>query len=173
MNTPPAANDPCDIRDRFRESMRRLVGGVSVITVGTGTQRTGLTVTSLSALSLEPPSVVFCVNRSASALALLLEQRSFGVNMLGARHRELAGRFAGQGGIKGEARYEGGDWIALKTGAPILSDACVALDCEVEEMLDRHSHFIVIGRALAVRLGEEDDALCYWRRDFHTLAHAA
>lgn len=173
MNDASAAHASRDIQERFRESMRRLVGGVSVITVGAGALRTGLTVTSLSALSLDPPSVVFCVNRGASALPVLRQQRSFGVNMLGARHRELAGRFAGQGGVKGEARYHGGDWIALKTGAPILSDACVALDCEVEEMLDRHSHFIVIGRALAVRLGEDGDALCYWHRDFHTLAHAA
>lgn len=160
------------LRDSFRESMRRLAGGVSVITTGEAEGRTGLTVTSLTALSMEPPSLMFCINRSASALPVLLESRSFGVNIVGSRHEAIADRFTGRDGTRGAARYAGGDWIQLRSGAPILSDAFVAIDCQVDEVLERHSHCIVIGRVIDVRLGEGEDVLCYWERGFHTMARA-
>jgi len=75
--------------------------------------------------------------------------------VLGARHRAVADRFAGRGGVKGTARYADASWAPLATGALALDDALAAIDCEVEEFVERHSHAIVIGavRALEVRPG--------------------
>ncbi len=160
------------IQASFRDSMRHLVGGVSVITVGRGEERTGLTVTSLTALSVEPPRVIFCINASASSHPVLRRCGVFGVNLLGRRYAAVADRFAGRGGLKGADRYQGGEWIELRTGAPILADASVALDCEVEEILERHSHTIVIGKVVELRVGDGSDALCYWRRGFHSVSGA-
>jgi flavin reductase (DIM6/NTAB) family NADH-FMN oxidoreductase RutF len=85
------------------------------------------------------------------------------VNVLGRKHLELSQRFDGKDGAKGEARYSGGDWITSVTGAPILADAIVALDCTVEEQLERHSHAIIIGRVQAVSTIKEEDVLVYLR----------
>jgi flavin reductase (DIM6/NTAB) family NADH-FMN oxidoreductase RutF len=149
--------------DSFRGAMRELGGGVSVITVGIGTERSGMTATSVSALSLDPPTLIVCVNKGSSTWPLLLRYRSFGVNILHAGHQDVAERFAGRNGVKGEERYGEDRWVTLETGASLLDDALVALDCEVDESIDRHSHAIVIGRVRAIRIGAAAEPLAYWR----------
>ena len=76
------------------------------------------------------------------------------VNILANGQQDVANRFAGIGGIKGVARYEGASWTTLVSGAPVLVDALAAIDCEVEEVIERHSHAIILGRALAVLSGD-------------------
>lgn len=90
--------------DEFRQACRLLAGGVSVITVGVGEHRGGLTATAVKSLAIDPPTVIVCVNRSSSSWPLLREFGAFGVNVLAAEHGGLAERFAGYGGVKGENR---------------------------------------------------------------------
>jgi flavin reductase (DIM6/NTAB) family NADH-FMN oxidoreductase RutF len=91
------------------------------------------------------------------------------VNILAGQHEALASRFAGRDGVDGEARFEEGDWSSLKTGAPALVDALATLDCRVEEIIERHTHAIVIGDVRAVRVGAERSGLLHWRSRFETL----
>lgn len=151
------------IQDVFRQAMRQLAGGVSVITVGEGADRTGLTATSVTSLSTEPPTLIVCIDRASSSWPLLEKYGHFGVNFLGEEHREIADRFAGRGGVKGAARYDGAEWETIASGAPILRNAHAAIDCEVEETILRHSHAIIIGRVLAARTSEGQHPLVYWR----------
>ena len=157
----------------FRTALRHLAGGVSVITAGRGEDRTGLTVTSLSSLSAEPPTVMFGLNLSSSTYPVLARHRSFGVNFLSAAQKQVADRFAGRGGEKGPERYAEAEWSEGRTGAPLLEGALAALDCELEELIERHSHAIVIGRVREIRLGGEDAALLYWRGDYERLGWMA
>jgi flavin reductase (DIM6/NTAB) family NADH-FMN oxidoreductase RutF len=158
-----------DLALSFRQAMRNLAGGVSVITVGQGNERTGLTVTSFSALSTEPPRVLVCVNRQSSSYPVLVKDRQFGANVLAAHQDEIASRFAGRGGIKGSDRYTGSAWQRLDDGVSILADALTAFDCEVEELIERHSHAIVIGKVRAVYAPGGSGALVYWRGGFDQL----
>jgi len=133
----------------LKDAMRQLAGGVCVITAGVGDERTGLTATSA------PPTMIVCVNRDASALPIIQLRRHFCINVLGSRHRDVADRFAGRGGLKGAARYGDENWNQLATGALALDGAVASIDCAVEEFIERHSHVIVLGavRALQVRPG--------------------
>ncbi len=151
----------------LRDVMRHLVGGVSVITAGVGDDRTGLTVTSVTSLSVEPPTMLFCINRNASAWPVIRRHRHFCVNILAEHHRTVADRFAGRGGVKGVDRYAGSRWVALATGALALEDALAAIDCEVEETIERHSHAIVIGAAKTLRVGD-GDALAHQHGQYGT-----
>lgn len=137
--------------DQLKLALRQLAGGVSIITAGEGADRSGATVTSATALSVEPPRMLVLLNRTASTWPVIERHGHFGVNILGAEHEALAHRFAGRDGVKGAARYEGARWQVLKSGAPLLQDALAAIDCVVEEALERHSHIIVIGRVLAIQ----------------------
>jgi 3-hydroxy-9,10-secoandrosta-1,3,5(10)-triene-9,17-dione monooxygenase reductase component len=139
----------------LKDAMRQVASGVCVITTGVGEERTGLTATSAVSLSVAPPTMIVCVNREASALPIIKSRRHFCINVLASRHRAVADRFAGRGGIKGSARYAEASWRTLATGALALEDALAAIDCEAEEFIERHSHVIVIGavRALEVRPG--------------------
>ena len=154
---PVSADEPAS----FRDAMRRLVGGVSVITAGAGAARTGLTVTSAHSLSVDPPTMLVCVNRNASAWPVIRREGHYCVNLLGARHQHIADRFAGRGGIQGADRYEGARWRQFPSGAFGLEDALAVIDCTVEEIIERHSHGIVIGEVRSIHVGAAGEALIY------------
>ncbi len=154
----------------FRSAMRKLAGAVSVLTVGQGDERTGLTATSVTSLSVEPPTLLICVNRATSSVVPLLKERAFAINVLRPHHEPVADRFAGKGGLKGPARYDGADWTRLSTGAPVLADALAAFDCELEDVIERHSHLIVIGRVVASRITESAEPLLYWAGSYRGLS---
>ena len=90
------------------------------------------------------------INRSSSTWPVIERHRHFCVNILNADQQAIADRFAGKGGIKGKERYVGAEWTALATGAPVLIGSLAAMDCEVEEIIERHSHAIIIGRVIAI-----------------------
>ncbi len=150
----------------FRAAMRRLAGGVSVITVGQGRDITGMTVTSVSSLSVEPPTLIVCINRNSSSWQLLVRHRAFGVNILNAEQIEVAERFSGKGGVKGAERFAGAQWTTRSSGVPLLVDALASIDCEVEDIVERHSHGIVIGRVLDTRTSSDKGALGYWQGEY-------
>jgi 3-hydroxy-9,10-secoandrosta-1,3,5(10)-triene-9,17-dione monooxygenase reductase component len=135
----------------LKDAMRQMAGGVSVITAGLDDERTGLTVISAASLSLSPPAMIVCINKDASAIPVIRLRRHFCVNALAVHHRAVADRFAGRGGVKGAERYADAQWSRLATGALALDDALASIDCEVEELLERHSHVIAIGAVRAVR----------------------
>lgn len=153
----------------FRDAMRALVGNCSVVTVGKGEDATGLVVTSAISLSAEPPLLLVCVNRASSSHPLFARYGCFGWNSLGASHQPVAERFSGQGGVRGPARYEGFDWVTAETGALLLADAPAAFDCTVEEMIDRATHTILIGRVRATRTTPGMGALTYWNGAYRAL----
>lgn len=148
--------------DDFRGAMRHLVGGVSVITTGRGADVTGMTVTSVSSLSIDPPTLFVSVNRASSTWPVLKRHGFFGVNILTSDQLDIAERFSGRDGLKGRERFAGGGWVSGISGAPLLAGALAAIDCEVEEVIERHSHAIVIGRVRDLMLSKRESALGYW-----------
>jgi flavin reductase (DIM6/NTAB) family NADH-FMN oxidoreductase RutF len=157
----------------YRAAMRHFAGNVSVITVGTGEYRSGLVATSAVSLSMEPPLMLVGVNRSSSSHPLFESFGHFGVNSLAPHHQPIAERFTGQGGIKGADRFALGQWRSGPTGAPLLVGAAVALDCEIEDMIEKSTHTILIGRVRSVEIGSEAGALVYWRGGYRPLEPAA
>lgn len=158
---------PAVASDAFRAAMRQLSGGVSIIAAGQGSDRTGMTVTSLASLSLGPPTLIVSVSRQSSIRPLLDRYRAFGASILRAGQSSVAERFAGYGGVKGNSRFIGEKWIALETGAPLLVDALGLFDCEVEDIIDRHTHSIVIGQVRAVRAAAAGgSALVHWQGQY-------
>jgi flavin reductase (DIM6/NTAB) family NADH-FMN oxidoreductase RutF len=153
----------------FRDAMRAFVGNCSVITTGEGDAATGLIVTSAISLSAEPPLLLACINRSSSSWPVLKESGKFGWSSLGAAHQPVAERFSGFGGVKGPARYDGAEWETAVTGARLLTGAPTAFDCTVEEMIDRATHSILIGRVQAIRITEGAGALIYWNGAYRSL----
>jgi flavin reductase (DIM6/NTAB) family NADH-FMN oxidoreductase RutF len=149
--------------DRFRGAMRHLTGGVSVITVGRGKDITGMTVTSVSSFSVDPPTLIVSVNREASSWPLLKRHGFFGINILTADQLDIAERFSGKNGLKGADRFAGAQWTTRVSGVPLLVGALSAIDCEAEDIIERHSHALVIGRVLDIQTSQRTAALAYWQ----------
>jgi flavin reductase (DIM6/NTAB) family NADH-FMN oxidoreductase RutF len=151
----------------FRSAMRHLAGGVSVITVGRGKDIiTGMTVTSVSSLSVDPPTLIVSINRESSSWPLLKRDGFFGVNILTADQLDVAERFTGKGGLKGADRFAGAQWNTRVSGVPLLVGALSAIDCEAEDIIERHSHALVVGRVLDMQTSTRTAALAYWQGQY-------
>lgn len=148
--------------DTFRAAMRAIVGNCAILTVGEGAEANGLVVTSAVSLSAEPPMLLVCINRSSSAHPLLTRYPFFGLSSLGATQQAVAERFSGRTGAQGAARYDGAEWETAVTGAKLLKGAPAAFDCEVEDMIDKATHTIVVGHVRATRITPGAGALTYW-----------
>jgi flavin reductase (DIM6/NTAB) family NADH-FMN oxidoreductase RutF len=158
---------PRDVQ--FVESMRLLAGTVCVIVTKFDGQRAGLTATAVTSFSAEPPEILVCVNRSASAYRPLMAAKIFSVNVLQARNVAIAKRFAGVDGCAGEARFAEAQWDTLETGVPCLTEALVSLDCHLSHVIERNDHAVLIGSVVATAI-RSGDPLLYAQKKFHTLA---
>jgi flavin reductase (DIM6/NTAB) family NADH-FMN oxidoreductase RutF len=147
----------------FKLAMRQLASGVSVITHADGPRRTGFTATAVASLSAEPPTLMIGVNRAASLYAQLARGDLFGVNVLSAEHTEIADCFAGRTGRDGGERFREGPWRATPEGVWLLEDALAALVCEAEDVIERHTHAILIGRVRRAQPRDDGGALLHWR----------
>lgn len=151
----------------YRELMREFAAGVSVITTGSPGTRRGLTATAVCSLSDEPPTLLVCVNKRASAHDDIVQQRRFAVNVLAADQIAIAQCFSGQTGIGGEERFALGQWATLITGAPVLADALIALDCLMSEHLAMSTHTIIVGTITAGYRRPNASALVYRNGTYH------
>jgi len=143
----------------LKAAMRQLAGGVSVVTAGFDEGRTGATVTSATALSVEPATIIVNINLGSSVWPVINRHNHFCVNILSAHQQAVADRFAGKDGIKGAARYDDAEWYKLESGALALHGALASVDCAVEDVIERHTHAIIIGRALKIVTGEGEPLL--------------
>ena len=152
----------------FREGMRQLAAGVTIVTTSIGEQRTGLTATAVCSLSADPPLLLACVNREAGAHDPTLQSRVFCVNVLGAQHLDLAEQFSSSSRVP--ERFSTGDWGTLATGAPVLMDALASFDCLLGQTLRAETHTVLTGRVQAVRTDAAQEPLLYSRGAFGTFS---
>jgi flavin reductase len=145
----------------FRRCMRTVAGAVTVITCGEDGARTGLTATAMCSLTDTPPTLLVCVNASASAHPVIGRTRRFAVNVLSETQRGLAERFTSRGGAAGEARFEGARWMRRNGGAPMLDGALASFDCALEAEHRYGSHSIFIGRVMAATAQDAGMPLLY------------
>jgi len=163
------------LQQSFKQAMRGFAGAVSVVTVADpldARERSGFTATSVSSFSATPPMVVASMKATSSSAGLLERTRRFGVNLLREEQQAIAQRFTGFGGEAGVERYGSDAWTQLLAdGAPVLADAVVAMDCEVDELLERHGHILIIGRVREIRVAQEAPSpLLYWQGRYARLA---
>ena len=89
------------------------------------------------------------------------------------RQRRIAQRFTGFRGETGEERYAKAQWLEHEDGgAPVLADSLVALDCEVDEILERHGHLLIFGRVCAIHAPAQvvqQAPLIYWQGQYRQL----
>ena len=149
---------------QFKEGMRQLTAGVTIVTTAIGSERRGLTATAVCSLSAEPPTLLACVNREAGAHDPTLQSRVFCVNLLATHHRKLAALFADPD--KSAERFESGKWGTLESGAPVLMDSLASFDCILGQTMRAETHTVLTGRVQAVRLDESLQALLYSRGEF-------
>ena len=151
----------------FREAMSRFASGVTVVTAHRGDERFGITASSFTGVSMEPPLVLVCIARNLHTHAAIEESRAFAVNILGVHQLEVGQRFAGLTPETGD-RFAGLAWSVGLTGAPLLDGSLAALDCRLHARHGGGDHTIFVGSVAEVRMASEKAPLLYhnrlWRR---------
>jgi len=150
----------------FREAMSRLGAAVHVVTTTGVAGKTGFTATAVCPVSDQPAMLLVCLNRRSNSAPLLAQNGVFCVNTLRAGEEKLADLFAGRSGAQFGERFSLGEWITLKTGAPVLASAVVAFDCRTIETKVMASHNVVFGAVEAVRTGQGGPVLVYHERAY-------
>jgi len=146
----------------FKKGMRHLAASVTLITTRHRQVRGGLTATAVCSVSAEPPQLLVCVNKSASAHDPIGHAGFFCVNILSPQHRKIAERFAGMDGVEGDNRFNDmGDWSTLTTGAPVLRGCPVSFDCKLVTEVAAGTHTIYIGEIVDIALDPNAHALLY------------
>lgn len=154
MQPPP--DDPLAAETRL--ALRRLASSVAVVTCHDGRARHAMTATAVNAMSMQPPSMIVCVNRATAFHAAISEAASFAINVL---HRKQVDISMGCGGkARGEERFGFGAW-GEDSGVPILTDAQARIVCAKDAKFDYGSHSIFIGRVISVGMHGEIDPLIY------------
>ena len=170
-----------DLGDRFRAAMRRFTSTVTVITTGQNGQRHGMTATAVSSVSMEPPSLLVCVNRGGRLFELLESCERFCVNVLHSEHVSVSRTFAEPHSAD---RFAHGNWQASERGIPYLGDAQVAIFCAKSLMVPYGSHIVIFGNVEDIRLRDDIAPLLYqngaygiceslWQADESLLAELA
>lgn len=157
------------LRQEFRNAMRRLASTVTVITCKADGHRYGVTATSLVPVSIDPMTLLICINREASLHEPLLASGRFCANLLRDGQAEIAKVFSG--GLKGEARFEHGEWDEDSWGVPALRGAQASIVCTLVETVPRHTHSIFLGTVQAVRLSGDVSPLIYHDGGYSCAAH--
>lgn len=143
----------------FRAAMRRLAGTVTIISTRHEARRHGMTATAVCSVCAEPPTLLVCVNRSASIHEPIAAARRFCVNLLGVEHAELVAPFSGR--LAGEARFDHGHWVTGALDLPCLEDAQASVFCVVRQAVPYATHTVFFGEALAVHVRPDVAPLLY------------
>jgi flavin reductase (DIM6/NTAB) family NADH-FMN oxidoreductase RutF len=142
-----------------RDVMASVAAGVAVLTlVDADGQRHGMTISSLTPVSADPPSILVCVGGAASSRPFLVEGQRFGLSVLAAGQDAQSMGFA----FGAEDPFEVFAWTPAGDGSPILDEAAAHLICEVERVVDHHDTAVVLAGVVDGAV-VKDEALVYWR----------
>ena len=157
-----------DLLAAYRSAMRHVAATVYAVTTGHGGGRYGILATAVSSLSFDPPSLLVCVNRSASLHAPLASADTFCVNVLGLGNRDVAEHFmSGQG----TDRFAVGEWEEAH-GVPVLATAQSSFVCRRAHCHEFGTHSIFIGELIAAKHRADAAPLTYYDRHYIDISEA-
>lgn len=131
----------------MRRTMGRFLTGVAVVTTKTGDELHGMTINSLTSISLKPPILMISLNFGTRTGEALLESGKFAISILGAKQESIARRFA----VRGGERFDGGDFDLTDNGLPVIRGALSQADCTVVKQYDIGDHQVFFGQVTSCR----------------------
>lgn len=154
----------------FRDVMAKFVSGVVVVSSTDAEGRYhGVTVSAFCSLSLDPPLVLFCVDREIQSHALLTAAPAFAVNVLSRSQSFLADQFSGRAPLA-DPTFSRVPHHVGALGAPLIRGSLAWIECRPWAMYPGGDHTIFVGQVEHLALGEADDPLVYFDRQFTELA---
>ena len=165
ISSPPAhdvgaadVNDAA-VRTAFRNAMRCFATPVNIVSVQSGSERHGTTATAVTSVSLDPPSLLVCINQGSRLHAFMRNEPRFCVNVLHVSNLGISRAFSRA--MSSADRFAHGDWRSDRHGIPYLADAQANLFCQKEVEVPYGSHTVFIGRVFDAWVRDEICPLLY------------
>lgn len=149
----------------FRNAMSLLPTAVNVVTTEGLSGAHGFTASAVCSVTDTPPTLLVCMNTTSRSHGHFMENKILSVNVLGAQHEHISNTFASK--LCSEQRFQQGTWTKLVTGSPVLKDALVSFDCEIEQVQEVGTHSVFMCRVVAIKQSEQDESLVYFNRTYH------
>jgi flavin reductase (DIM6/NTAB) family NADH-FMN oxidoreductase RutF len=159
------------IETAFRAAMRRFAATVTIITACDHERHHGMTATAVTSVSMEPPSLIICLNQKTLLHDIMFRARRFCVNVLHRDQVELSTAFSG--GVPAEKRFELGCWVRTEDGLPYLADAQANLFCRKAAALPYGTHTVFVGQVEDVGVRDLIAPLVYQDAGYCVTAPAA
>lgn len=157
--------DPDAVRFEFRDAMSRMAAAVNIVTTNGPGGLAGFAATAVCSVTDSPPTLLVCLNRTASVHPAITANNVLCVNVLAHDHQDLSRLFGGKTPVA--ERFAGATWSELVTGSPVLDDALVSFDCRIVRRADGGTHDILICEVEAIRRREDGRGLVYFDRNYH------
>lgn len=162
------AKQPLDVR-AFRDSLGQFITGIVIVTAKLADgEFSGMTVNSFSSVSIDPPLVLFSVQRTTNSGTALLRARGYGISILSSDQQHLSNQFA-----RGSPdKWSSTEWLEGHAGAPFIRGAFARFECEPYASYDGGDHVIVVVRVLKFAIANDKmDPLVFFRGRYRHLSH--
>jgi len=140
----------------MRAALREHITGVALVTSAPSSGPIGVTINSLTSISLDPPTVLVCLARGSRGLAGIQSVGAYAVSVLTGAHQHIATRFA-TNGLSQQSRFHGLPTRTEVTGSPILIGAAAWFDCQLAEVQAIGTHALLFGTVLSAGNGPGSD----------------
>jgi flavin reductase (DIM6/NTAB) family NADH-FMN oxidoreductase RutF len=157
----PAA---ADLGEAFRATMRRFPATVTIVSAHRNGVDHGMTATAVTSLSMDPPSLLICLNNRTLLHDMLLEVSEFAVNVLSRDQIPLSEGFSGK--VAPEKRFESAGWMRHAHGMMVLPAAHAVVVCRRMGAIPYGTHTIFIGQVASARQSDATIPLMYQNADY-------
>ncbi|HYC11798.1 MAG TPA: flavin reductase family protein [Nitrososphaerales archaeon] len=157
-----------EIAGKLKGVMRLFPQGVTVVTTQTKRGPVGLTVSSFTSVSLDPPLVLVSIGKASDVHGSLVRTGHFAVNLLASDQKRISERFAGR--LDSKQRFEGVNFYAGTTGSPLIRGALAAIECSVWRVYEGGDHSLVLGEVTSASAMANKKPLVYHMQEYTTTA---
>ena len=157
-----------ELTNQAKRAFQRLAKSVCILSCFNGGQRHASVATAVCNVSNDPPSLLICVEKTASFGTLLTMESVFAVNVLGATQQPVVEHCMSSQGVK---RFDVGNWQQAQQQLPVLADAQANFVCKVADITAFETHHIIIARIETVHCADSASALVYVAGAFNAIEH--
>jgi flavin reductase (DIM6/NTAB) family NADH-FMN oxidoreductase RutF len=155
-----------ELQGALKQAMRVYPQGVTVVTTASDGGPRGLTVSSFTSVSLDPPLVLVSIAKSSAIHDILRSSKYFAVNFLADDQKSVSDRFSGRTSAKD--RFKGIDFTKGKTGSPIIRGSRAAIECKQWQTFEGGDHTVIVGQVVSAVTFGSRRPLVYYSQQYTT-----
>ena len=145
------------MRDKFLSALSNAASSVAVVTTSGEAGMVGLTISSFCSVSADPPTLLACVHKLSPLAETIKSNGRFCLNLLSQQQARESDIFAGRIKPQEGDKFSLVDWTKSESGQPMINHSLASFDCEVSQIIDGASHWVVFGLVTDVHANGDSD----------------